>query len=154
MKKIIILSVAVIFVIGLAGLYWWRQFQLRAKPVKIEANPHGCAMAFDYYWCEVKQRCVRDTQEDCLIESGVKAALALKYKQPVEAIIVEIKKESARFAEGRVWISKQAGEGNRWMAAKPKDKWEIVYDGQAPINCQKITKEYELPPSVLQGFCD
>jgi hypothetical protein len=151
----IILGVSIIFVLGVAALYqfwWWPQFQ--ARETKGQTNPHDCAVTFDYYWCEAKQRCVRSTQEDCLIADGVKAALAVKYKKPVEAIIIEIKKESARFAEGRVWIDKQVGEGNRWMAAKPKDKWEIVYDGQAPINCAKITRAYELPPSVLQGFCD
>jgi hypothetical protein len=154
-KKYIIPIVSVIFVAGVASAYyfWWLP-QSKARDVKIVTNPHDCAVTFDYYWCEAKQRCVRKTQEDCLIADGVKAALALKYQQPIEKIIIEIKKESAQFAEGRVWIDKQDGEGNRWMAAKPQDKWEIVYDGQAPINCAKITKAYELPPSVLQGFCD
>lgn len=154
-KNYIILTVVAIFVIGVVCAYqfWWLpQFEAREK--KVETNPHDCAVSFNYFWCEAKQRCIRDKDEDCAIEAGVKAALALKYNKKEGQVIIEIKKQAARFAEGRVWIDKKDGDGNRWMAAKPKDKWEIVYDGLAPINCKKITKEYELPPSVLKGFCD
>lgn len=156
-KNLFIIIVSVAFVIFMACLYWFwwlPQFKARELIVSGYSNPHGCAVTFNYYWCEAKQRCLRATEEDCLIEIGVKSALAIKYNQPVTEILMEITKQSARFAEGRVWIGIKEGEGNRWMAAKPKDKWEIVYDGQSKINCAKIIKEYELPPSVLQGFCD
>lgn len=154
-KNYIIPIISGLFVVGVWCLYqfwWWPQYQ--ARQPKIDINPHGCAVNFDYYWCEAKQRCLRNKDEDCAIEAGVKEALAVNYKTEVANILIDIQKQSARFAEGRVWLTKQEGEGNRWMAAKPKEKWEIVYDGQTPINCAKIIKDYELPPSVLQGFCD
>lgn len=158
MKKnllIIIVSVAfVIFMICLYSFWWLPQYKIRQLAISGYNNPHGCAVIFDYYWCEAKQRCLRNKDEDCNIEAGVKLALALKYKKSEDKIIIEIKKQSARFAEGRVWIEKKDGKGNRWLATKPSGKWEIVYDGLAPINCKKIIKEYLLPPSVLQGFCD
>ncbi len=154
-KNRVILLSCLIFVLGLGSLYqfwWWPQYQ--ARETKVGSDSHGCATTFEYYWCEAKKRCLRASDEDCLIEEGVKKALSLKYKKAVTEILIEIKKQSAHFAEGRVWLGDKAGEGYRWLAAKPQETWEIVYDGQGKIDCPKITKQYVLPASVLQGFCD
>lgn len=67
----------------------------------------------------------------------IKEAFAQKYNKPLEEVIVAINKNTGIKASGSVKFVGEMG-GAMWLAAKSKEKWILVFDGQGTISCEKI----------------
>lgn len=115
---------------------------------------HGCIGSAGYTWCELKNKCLRIFEEDCQSIEGIKTALASKYNKTLDEIYIKISHENPQYAVGSVKFDQNEGSGGAFLAAKISGKWELIYDGNGSIDCNKIKQTYEFPKEMLIGFCD
>jgi len=115
---------------------------------------HGCIGSAGYSWCEAKQKCLRIFEEDCQSIEGIKTALANKYNKTLDKVFIEISHENPQYAAGSVKFGQDEGPGGAFLATKISGTWEIVYDGNGSIDCNKIKQTYEFTQEMLVGFCD
>lgn len=58
------------------------------------------------------------------------------------------------FASGSMGFGEEMGGGG-WLATKINKVWEVVWDGQGLVDCQKLRNEYGFPDEILKpSFCD
>ncbi|MCX6785773.1 MAG: hypothetical protein NTZ18_02900 [Candidatus Komeilibacteria bacterium] len=119
-----------------------------------DRDEHGCIGSAGYSWCEAKKECLRVFEQDCLSAEKITAALAEKYHKPVTDVFVKIDKENTQYARGEVSFAPAGGEGGMFLAVKTGDNWQLVYDGNGSIDCNKIKQTYQFPADMLTGFCD
>lgn len=119
-----------------------------------DKDEHGCIGSAGYSWCQAKEKCLRVFEEDCLSVEAITEIIALKYNKPVSEVFIRIDQENAKYAKGGVSFAPKGGPGGVFLAAKINDKWELVYDGNGSIDCEKIKANYEFPSEMLIGFCD
>ncbi|MCL4416580.1 MAG: hypothetical protein M1365_07795 [Actinobacteria bacterium] len=88
-------------------------------------------------------------------QSAIAAFLANKYKKPVSEVKVTIDKEVQGFAAGSVLFGQGGpGEGGMWLAVLGKG-WEVVWDGNGNVDCDKMRKQYGFPDTILKpNFCN
>lgn len=126
-----------------------------------DEDEHGCKASAGYSWCEIKQKCLRIWEEKCeeaKVEEAVKDAvtkiLIEKYNLEKDKVSVQVNKEVGDFASGSVGFGEEMGGGG-WLARKVGGKWEIVWDGNGSVDCQKLKTEYKFPDEILKpSFCD
>lgn len=87
--------------------------------------------------------------------SAIAAFLAKKYQKPVSDVHVTVSKEVPGFAAGSVLFGQGGpGEGGMWLAVLGNG-WEVVWDGNGNVDCQKMRTEYGFPDTILKpNFCD
>lgn len=126
-----------------------------------DEDEYGCKASAGYSWCEIKQKCLRTWEEKCeaeKVEETVKEAvtniLIEKYNWDKDKVSVQVNKEFGDFATGSVGFSEEIGGGG-WLAKKIEGKWQVVWDGNGSVDCQKLRTEYNFPDEILKpGFCD
>lgn len=123
-----------------------------------DADEYGCIGSAGYSWCEPKSKCLRIWEETCYtsIEQEVQYILAKKYSQPVEEVKVTISKQTGDFASGSVLFGQGGpGEGGMFLAVKIDNIWQVVFDGNGSVDCEKMRQEYKFPDEILiPNFCD
>ncbi len=161
MKKVLIfLIVLAAVIIGgvLAYRYWWIPRENANQIVGGDKDAHGCIGSAGYSWCEVKNKCLRIWEEKC--DSGaeleVRRILADKYRKAPSEVSVTVTKSDGSYAAGSVMFGQGGpGEGGMFLAIKTGGKWEIVYDGNGSIDCNKMRQQYQFPDGILKPeFCD
>ncbi len=126
-----------------------------------DEDEHGCKASAGYSWCEIKQKCLRTWEEKCeeeVVEENVKEAvtklLIEKYNWEEDKVSVQVNKEVGDFATGSVGFGSEIGGGG-WLVKRIEGKWQLVWDGNGSVDCQKLRTEYEFPDEILKpGFCD
>lgn len=88
-------------------------------------------------------------------EKAVQAFLANKYKKPLSEVKVTIQKEAPGYAAGSVLFGQGGpGEGGMWLAVAG-NQWDVVWDGNGSVDCNKMRQEYGFPDTILKpNFCD
>ena len=88
-------------------------------------------------------------------EKAVQSFLANKYKRPIAEVKITIQKEAPGFAAGSVLFGQDGqGEGGMWLAVAG-NQWDVVWDGNGSIDCNKMRQQYGFPDSILKpNFCD
>jgi putative hemolysin len=88
-------------------------------------------------------------------EKAIQAFLANKYKRPISEVKVTVQKEAPGFASGSVSFGEGGlGEGGMWLAVAG-NQWDVVWDGNGSIDCNKMRQQYGFPDSILKpNFCD
>jgi len=91
-----------------------------------------------------------------LLEQKIKEILAMKYEKPVDQVSIKTIKSIDSYFAGSVFFSQgEEGEGGQVLAMKKDGQWQVVYDGNGSIDCQKMREEYGFPNEILQpNFCD
>ncbi len=155
-KKILVIVVLLAVIAGgvLAYRFWSAPQEETPMLIGGDKDAGGCWIGAGYSWCEAKQKCLRVFEEDCLSVEGITTALASKHNKPVSEVFVLINKENTKYAVGGVKYGTKEGEGGLFMATKPADKWEIIFDGNGSIDCGRIKQEYQFPAEMLVGYCD
>jgi putative hemolysin len=89
------------------------------------------------------------------IEKAVQAFLANKYKKSLSEVKVTIQKEAPGYAAGSVLFGQDGqGEGGMWLAIAG-NLWDVVWDGNGSVDCNKMRQEYGFPDAILKpNFCD
>ena len=88
-------------------------------------------------------------------EKAVQEILAKKYNKELSEVKVTVTKEVPGYAAGSVLFGQGGpGEGGMWLAAAG-NVWNVVWDGNGSIDCNKMREEFKFPDSILKpNFCD
>jgi len=92
-----------------------------------------------------------------VVEQVVQEILARKYEKTLEETTVQVLKYTGNHATGSVRFGPPGmlGEGGAFLAAKLDSQWQVVYDGNGAVNCQKMKEEYGFSLEILRPqFCD
>jgi hypothetical protein len=88
------------------------------------------------------------------VKDAVTKILIEKYNLEKDKVSVQVNKEVGDFASGSVGFGEEMGGGG-WLAKKIEGKWEVVWDGNGSVDCQKLRTEYNFPDEILKpSFCD
>ncbi len=126
------------------------------KQIGGEKDEFGCLIGAGYSWCEEKQKCIREWEEECQesARSGITRALAEKYEKNISEVDVSITKEEDGYASGGVVFAPGGtGNGGMYLAVKKNNEWQIVFDGNGAADCQMLESEYDFPKEMLIGIC-
>lgn len=87
-------------------------------------------------------------------QSAIEAFLANKYNKPISDVHVTVTKEVMGFASGSVMFGQGGpGEGGMWLAVLGNE-WEVVWDGNGNVDCNKMRQTYGFPDTILKpNFC-
>ncbi|MDD2646951.1 MAG: hypothetical protein PHV78_03450 [Patescibacteria group bacterium] len=89
------------------------------------------------------------------IGQQVQQILAAKYKKFAADVAISVVRFTDSYAAGGVTFSQTNGEGGLFLAMKKDGAWQVVYDGNGSIDCQKMRQEYGFPDQILKpNFCD
>lgn len=130
------------------------------QPVLVggDRDEHGCIGSAGYMWCAPKEKCLRIWEEPCYasVSEEIQYMLADKYGRPVDEVNITIQKQETDYVSGEVQFGAGGpGEGGLFLARKTGNLWELAYDGNGSIDCEKMRSEYGFPDSILQpNFCD
>jgi hypothetical protein len=122
-----------------------------------DKDEHGCIGSAGYSWCEPKNECLRVWEEKCYanIEEEIQYFLANKYSKSTEEVIVNITKQIESHVAGSVKFGPEVSAGGLFLAVQFGNMWEVVYDGNGSIDCEKMRIEYNFPDEILKpNFCD
>lgn len=88
-------------------------------------------------------------------EKAIQVFLANKYQKPISEVKVTINKEAPGFAAGSVLYGQGGpGEGGIWLAVAG-NQWDVVWDGNGNVDCNKMRQQYGFPDSILKpNFCN
>lgn len=118
-----------------------------------DRDGHGCIGSAGYSWCASKQECIRVFEEDCLSAEALRQLFAEKYPKYAETVAVKMDQETPDHARGSV-IFETGAPGGIFLAVKTGEGWQLVFDGNGSIDCDKIKQTYQFPAEMLTGFCD
>jgi maltose-binding protein MalE len=123
-----------------------------------DRDEHGCIGSAGYSWCAPKNKCLRVWEEKCYenIEQEIQYLLAQKYNKSADEVKVTITKQDDTHVAGSVLFGKDgSGEGGSVLAVRTGDVWEIVYDGNGNVDCDRMRQEYLFSDEILKpNFCD
>jgi hypothetical protein len=168
MKKVIAVAVLLVLLIGAGYLL------SKNKPKTINQNPipkptitqavgadrdvHGCIGSAGYTWCEPKNKCLRVWEEFCFANVGqeVQFLLAKKYNKSPDEVKITISKQDGNYVSGSVLFGTGGpGEGGIFLARNVGNTWEVAFDGNGSIDCNKMRREFGFPDTILKpNFCD
>lgn len=131
-RKRYLLIWLVIIVASLAGVFWYRQIH---KDKKTDAWPTSTIYP--------------DTAH------AIQAFLAVKYNKPLSEVHITVTKEVPGYAAGSVLFGQGGpGEGGMWLAVLGNG-WQVVWDGNGSVDCNKMRQEYGFPETILKpNFCN
>ncbi len=87
-------------------------------------------------------------------DEDIKQILADKYQKTSDKVFLKISGETPQFVKGSVKYDVNEGPGGMFLATKLSGKWEVVFDGNGAVDCQKMKSQYAFPSEILEGVCD
>ena len=168
MKKIIVIAILLVLLIVTGYLL------SKNKSKTIDQNPtpkptitqtvgadqdaHGCIGSAGYTWCEPKNKCLRVWEEACFanVSQEVQSLLAKKYNKSPDEVKITISKQDGNYVSGSVLFGTSGpGEEGVFLARNVGNIWEVVFDGNGSIDCNKMRQEFGFPDTILKpNFCD
>jgi hypothetical protein len=82
----------------------------------------------------------------------IKIAFANKRGKPVADVIIKISENISTQARGSISFKGENG-GGWWLAAKVKNQWVAVADGNGYVSCDAV-KDYKFPKSMIPECVD
>jgi len=103
-------------------------------------------------WMFFRSECPNPTSG---VRQAVQTFLANKYQKLTSEVNVTVTKEEKGFAAGSVSFGPgELNEGGMWLAVAG-NRWDVVWDGNGSIDCNKLRQKYGFPDSILKpNFCD
>lgn len=88
-------------------------------------------------------------------QHAIQDILAKKYSRPLSEVKITVDKEVQGFAGGSVLFGQGGpGEGGMWLALLGNG-WEVVWDGNGNVDCNKMRQQYGFPDTILKpNFCN
>lgn len=114
-----------------------------------------------YYLFKAKKAAIPDqipVSPSPIVQNGSvkdQIIVALSQKNNWDASKVELNVASLEgdYAKGDVKFKDEMG-GGLWFAAKVNDTWEIVYDGNGMITCDRLTNYQNFPKDLIPQCFD
>ncbi len=155
--KNIIIAVVIIIVILFLGVVDFVTHKANTAPNTIPNNilggdrdEHGCIGSAGYSWCEGKNKCLRQWEEECESKKTsaeeIQRLFVEKYPKYVDTITVSVRIETESYARGDV-IFEIGAPGGYFFAMKTNNAWQIVLDGNGQISCG--LSKYGFPDEML-----
>lgn len=122
-----------------------------------DKDEHGCIGSAGYSWCEPKNKCLRVWEEKCYTSAleEIQYFLADKYNKSIDDVVVSVTKQTESHMFGSVKFGAGVSAGGLFLAVRLGNMWEVVYDGNGSIDCEKMRIEYNFPDEILKpNFCD
>ncbi len=143
-KLINVFIILVFLAVVAAGSYWFLQ-----KHNPAEENSLPSAVPTQTTQKTISPTPFPDTK------SAIQAFLANKYKKPISEVKITVAKEVSGFASGSVLFGQGGtGEGGMWLAVLGNG-WNVVWDGNGNVNCNKMRQQYGFPDTILKpNFCN
>lgn len=170
----IVLILFIIAGIGITGGSYFigKQVALRTQKQFVggDRDEHGCIGSAGYSWCEVKQKCLREWEEPCAVNStaptslpttiatqiptvdeksaiiqDVRQALAAEHGTDANSYNITVSKIVGDYASGG---ASGSGGGGMWFVAK-NGVWKIVWNGNGVIMCSDLTAYPNFPTSLI-----
>jgi hypothetical protein len=140
-------ALIVLIVLAILGFGYY-QFSIKKQSVGTQ-NPLPLATPTQVIQEIISPTPYSDTQH------AIAAFLASKYKKPISEVKVIVDKEVQGFAAGSVLFgSGGPGEGGMWLAVLGNN-WDVVWDGNGSVDCNKVRQEYGFPDAILKpNFCN
>lgn len=140
-------KILIILVILIVGSFVYYEFS--AKSQVTTQNPLPSATPTQTAQENTSPTPFPDTQ------SAIAAFLAKKYNKPISDVKVTVGKEVPGFASGTVEFGQGGpGEAGAWLAVLGNG-WDVVWDGNGNVDCDKIRKDYGFPDTILKpNFCN
>ncbi|NMC51162.1 hypothetical protein GYA54_00335 [Candidatus Kuenenbacteria bacterium] len=87
---------------------------------------------------------------------AIKEILSRKYKKAIDEVRVSItRRDEAHLAGSIKFGAEEQAEGGLFLAVKIDDQWQVVYDGNGSVDCEKMKNEYGFTEGILRpNFCD
>jgi hypothetical protein len=82
-------------------------------------------------------------------EEAIKGLLDKKYGNDPKTTSLTISNNEGDYAKGGYGMSDPQGGGGLWFAAKVDGNWEIVYDGNGIITCDRLNNYPNYPVSFI-----
>lgn len=82
----------------------------------------------------------------------IKIAFANKYGRPTNEVTIKISEDNSDYARGSISFTGENG-GGWWLAAKVKNQWVAVQDGNGYVSCDAISP-YKFPKSMIPECVD
>lgn len=76
-----------------------------------------------------------------------------KYNKPLSDFIIAVNTDVGNYAKGSVSLKGEGG-GGLWFAAKVKNRWQLVYDGNGIIPCSDLRQYPDFPSSLIPQCFD
>lgn len=159
--KIKTILILIFTVVILSGCTKNKSSLPKPSPSPVAGNnkdAHGCISSAGFTWCETKNTCLRTSEKECFanVHDEIKFLLAKKYHKPLNQVTITISRRDDNYASGSVLFGQSGlGESGLFLARKKENNWELVFDGNGSINCNKMQKEYGFPDTILKpNFCN
>lgn len=93
---------------------------------------------------------------ELISEQLIKEILAKKYKKAVDELKVNIlKSDDVHVAGSVIFNENSSGEGGMFLAVLENNVWQVVFDGNGSVDCEKMRSQYGFSNEILQpNFCD
>lgn len=149
MQFIKVLIIPVILVVAVLSYY---QFSVN-KQVTLIQNPLPSVVPTQIVTPTPQETATPTPYPDT--KSAIAAFLANKYQKPISEVKVTVDKEVPGFAAGSVLFGQGGpGEGGMWLAVLGNG-WDVVWDGNGNVDCDKMRQEYGFPDTILKpNFCN
>ncbi len=124
-----------------------------------DRDEHGCIPSAGYSWCESQKRCLRIWETPCYpsVEEEIEHILADKYGKDVSEVSVGTMRKSGDYVTASVFFGRDGGqgEGGLVLAFRDESGWQVVFDGNGSVDCDKMRQAYGFPDEILRpNFCD
>lgn len=123
-----------------------------------QIDEQGCFTAAGYSWNEDRQQCIRVWELPTIreAEESIISILAEKYNKSSEEIRVKIIKIDGFHVSGSInFAPGNEVAGGQFLAFKEDNNWQLVYDGNGSIDCNKMRQIYGFSDIILKpNFCD
>ncbi len=97
----------------------------------------------------------QNSMPQIMAKNAVERLLATKYKRDLVDVHVTVNKFDESHLVGSVKFgSDMTVAGGIVMAYKNNGNWELIFDGNGAVDCDKIKTEYMFPADSLVGICD
>lgn len=118
------------------------------QPVKLLNNNSNVILNCGYF--------NENDVSNSVIEQSIREQLATKYQKNLDEINIKINKKEENQVAGSVTFSEEGiASGGLFLAINKNDVWQVVYDGNGSIDCNKMRQEYGFSDYILSpNFCD
>lgn len=129
---------------------WW--FDANLKNNKEGCHP-ACVVSEETKTAEINWRCTGLINQKDSVEE-LQKIFAAKYPKYAKTMQVIVDQEVADHVRGSI-IFENSAPGGLFLALKINGAWQIVFDGNGAVDCNKMRTQYGFPDEILvPNVCD
>ena len=129
---------------------WW--FDANLNSTKPGCNP-ACVVSEETKTAEINWRCTGLLTPDEPTMQIFRNLFVDKYPKYAGTLAITITQETSEAVRGM--ISFETGQpGGIFLGAKTEDGWQIVFEGNGNVDCEKMRQNYSFSAEMFYSLCD